>query len=143
MQKRHLNVSKNWNKNLDVDNVRINRPVKFQFKICCILGLRKKTNMTKNSSFENMYRSYNLDLQIWLFCYAPKYKEFGPTILHTSTSDYKFHLEFLFQFFWNFWIPFFEKFEKQAQWSSGAICPFSSLILLLTYTVKDVYMHAG
>jgi hypothetical protein len=29
---------KKFEKNLDVDNVGVNKPVKSQFKICCILG---------------------------------------------------------------------------------------------------------
>jgi hypothetical protein len=33
---------------LDVENVEIYKPAKSKFKIGCILGYRKKTNLTKN-----------------------------------------------------------------------------------------------
>jgi hypothetical protein len=67
-----------------------------------------------------MPRSTNLS-----FLPSLKYNEFGHKFLHSSRSHYYLHLEIFVLIFLKFTNTIFEKFKKQAPWSSGSICPCS------------------
>jgi hypothetical protein len=75
--------------------------------------LEKKDKSDKNSSFENVYCSYNPDLQIFSFLLRLKYNEFGSEFLHISRSDYDLHLEFSFRIFLKLLNLVFEIFKKK------------------------------
>jgi hypothetical protein len=64
-----------------------------------------------------VYCSYNSDLQISLFCYTS----------NTTNLDLNFCIlvDLTMSYIKNF---HFEIFEKQAPWSSGAICPFPGTV---------------